>query len=59
MLVRGVSSLRKDLDALKHLTEVEVPPMQRLRDMSQVVDYMMGDASGLGLGLIKGSQSHL
>ena len=56
LLVRGVTQLRKDLEALKRLTEGEVPYRRRLRSMSQVVAYLMGDASLLGLGLVMWSQ---
>ena len=56
LLVRGVTQLRKDLEALKRLTEGEVPYRRRLRSMSQVVAYLMGDASLLGLGSVMWSQ---
>ena len=48
MLVRGVPKTRKELEALKRLTEEEVPPMRRLRAMRQELAYLVGDASELG-----------
>ena len=40
--------MKKDLEALKRLTEGEVPPRRRMKDMRQAVDYLMEYASGLG-----------
>ena len=46
--MRGVPRLRKDLEALKRLTEGGVPPRRWLRDMKQAVAYLMYDAIVLG-----------
>ena len=59
MQVKVVLSLKKDLDALKHLTEGVRPPRLQLRSMSQAVAYLMGEASILGFGSVMWSQRRL
>ena len=59
LLVRSVHCLKIFLEALKHLTERELPPRRRLKAMRQAVAYLMGDASGLGFGLVMWYQSRL
>ena len=51
-LVMGVTHLKFDLLALGKLTEDQAPPRRQLRDQRQYVSYIMGDASGLGIGLV-------
>ena len=59
MLVICVPQLRKDLEELKRLIEVEVTPRQKMRVMIQAVAYLMLDSRGLGFGLVVWSQSRL
>ena len=42
LLVKGVPRLKKDIDALKHLTEEKIPSRQHLRATRQAVDYLTG-----------------
>ena len=59
LIVRSVPRPKKDLEALKCLTEGKLPPMRQLRSMRQVVAYLMGDASGLGFEFFVWSQIRL
>ena len=59
MRVKVVPRLNKDIDALKHLEYGERPSRRQMRAMRQVVDYLMGDSSGMGFGSIMWYQSRL
>ena len=58
-LVMGVPPLEFDLIALGRLTEDQTPPQRQLRAQRQADAYIMGDASGLGFGLVLWGQGKL
>ena len=58
-LVKYLPRLRDDLKALNQLKEEENPPRRKLRSKRKAVDYLMGDASGLGFGSVIWSQRRL
>ena len=55
----GVPHLKFDFLALGRLTENQKPPRIQLRAHRQAVAYLMGDASGLGFGLVLCGQGKL
>ena len=59
LLVSSVPWLKRYLEALKCLTEGEVPPRRQLISMRKSVAYLVGDSSGLGFILVTWSQSRL
>ena len=59
MQVKGVTRIKKDLNAIKNLTEGEIPTRRQIRDTSQAVAYFMGYVSGLGFVSVMWSQRRL
>ena len=58
-LVMGFPRMKYDLLALGRLNEDLILPQRQLRAQRQSVAYLMGDASGLGFGLVVWSQGKL
>ena len=58
-LLKGVPTLKGYLEALGRLTNDRKPPRRKIRSKRQAVAYLMGDASGLGFGLILWVQTML
>ena len=59
LLVKGVPRLKGDLKTLRNLEEMENTPRRKLRAKMQVVDYLMGNANGNGVGLVRWYQRML
>ena len=58
-LVMGVTRLIFYLLSLVELNEDQTPPWRQLREQRQAVAYLMGDASGLGFGLVLWGQGKI
>ena len=57
--MKGVPQLGENLDALEKLTEALNPPKRQIRAVRQAVDFLMGDAIGLGFGSVLWRQGRL